>query len=39
MRVDQIIAYHAAQRHCSATASDLQGLNEILLFSDLNLNR
>jgi len=35
--IDDLLADHGLQRHCPVTVSDLQGLNEILLFSDLML--
>jgi len=35
--IDDLLADHGLQRHCPVTVSDLQGLNEILLYSDLIL--
>ena len=35
--IDDLLADHQLERHCSVTVSDLQGLNEILLHSDLML--
>jgi DNA-binding transcriptional LysR family regulator len=35
--IDDLLADHGLQRHCPVTVSDLQGINEILLYSDLML--
>ena len=35
--IDDLLADHQLQRHCPVTVSDLQGVNEILLHSDLML--
>lgn len=35
--IDDLLADHGLQRHCPVTVSDLQGVNEILLYSDLML--
>ncbi len=35
--IDDLLADHGLRRHCPVTLSDLQGVNEILLYSDLML--
>jgi DNA-binding transcriptional LysR family regulator len=35
--IDDLLADHGLRRHCPVTVSDLQGVNEILLYSDLML--
>ena len=35
--IDDLLADHGLQRHCPVTVSDLQGVNEILLYSNLML--
>jgi DNA-binding transcriptional LysR family regulator len=35
--IDDLLADHGLKRHCPVTVSDLQGINEILLYSDLML--
>jgi DNA-binding transcriptional LysR family regulator len=35
--IDDLLADNGLQRHCPVTVSDLQGVNEILLYSDLML--